>query len=113
MFLTGDLLYLLVRCNGEVRYIHVQLDLEMLSCVRESIVGDEGGVYRDVQGEPTLLAAYLALIFLQRNVPAQAIRRELGMSDMAMNRLLAVWREAAGVSDRDSRSQRIRMLPFD
>ncbi|SAK74258.1 hypothetical protein AWB82_04638 [Caballeronia glebae] len=112
MLLTGDMLYLLARRSGEVSYLHVPLDLKLLESVRESAVRDEGGIYRDSRGEPTPLATYLALFFLQRNVPLQAIRRELDMSEATINRLLDV-RHLAGGIDLDSRLPLTRRPTFE
>ncbi|WP_244206912.1 hypothetical protein [Caballeronia pedi] len=109
----GDLLYLLIRSDGEVRYLHVPLDMEMLRSVRESSAHKEDGVYRDSRGEPTQLATYLALVFLERAVSVPAIQRELGMSDMTINWLLDVWQCATGVIDRDNLLQLIRLLTFE
>ncbi|WP_061150627.1 hypothetical protein [Caballeronia arvi] len=114
VFMTGDLLYLLVCSSGEVRYLHVPLDMEMLRSVRESTVRKEnGGLYRDIRGEPTLLATYLALFFLDRDVSVPAIRRELGLSDMTMNWLLDVRQYADGVIERSELLKLIRLLTFE
>lgn len=112
MLLTGDMLYLLVRRSGEVSYLHVPLAPSLLESVRESAVRDEGGVYRDSKGEPTPLAMYLALFFLQRNVPLQAIRHELDMSEATMNGLLDV-RHFTGGIDRDRRLPLTRRPTFE
>ncbi|EKS67566.1 MULTISPECIES: hypothetical protein [Caballeronia] len=113
MLLTGDVLYLLARCSGEVSYLRVPLDLELLNNVRKSTMRKGDGVYRNSRGEPTLLATYLAFVFLQRDVPIQAIRRELGLSEAMMNLLLVVWHFAVGVIDCGSRLQLIPPLPFE
>jgi hypothetical protein len=112
-FMTGDLLYLLVSSSGEVRYLHVPLDMEMLRSVRESMVRKEDSVYRDIKGEPTLLGTYLALFFLDRDVPVPAIRRELGLSEITMNWLLDVRQYAEGVIERGELLKLIRLLTFE
>ena len=111
--LTGDLLYLLVRSGGEVRYVHVPLDAAILGSIRASGVNAEQGIYRAVNGEPTFLAFYLALVFLDRDVCAEAIRRELGMSVKAMSRVLELWQCTAGLLNRSNLLQLIRLLTFE
>jgi len=111
--MLGDLLYMLIRSNGEISYVHVPLDMEILRRLRESRRGREQGMYRTNSGEPTRLAMYLALVFLDRNVPASAIRRELGVSEAVMNWLLGVWQCVSGVVDRNNRLELIRLLASD
>jgi len=113
VFMLGDLLYMLIRSNGEISYVHVPLDMEILRRLRESRRGREQGMYRTNSGEPTRLAMYLALVFLDRNVPASAIRRELGVSEAVMNWLLGVWQCVSGVVDRNNRLELIRLLASD
>ncbi|MCE4541507.1 hypothetical protein [Caballeronia sp. PC1] len=107
---TGDLLYFLI---PETRYVHVRLDMEMLGHVRESTARKGDGLYRDARGKPTLLATYLALVFLEREVPVSAIARELGLSEMTMNWLRDVWHHADGVIDRGELLRLIRLLTFE
>lgn len=111
--LEGDMLYLLIRSTGEVQYLYVPLDIEMLRRLRESNARKEDGVYLDSRGEPTQLAMYLALVFLERDVSASAIQRELGMSDITMRWLLDVWQCATGVIDPHDLLQLIRLLTFE
>jgi hypothetical protein len=111
--MLGDLLYMLIRSDGEVSYLHVPVDMEMLSRIRESSEGAAHGIYRNINGEPTQLAIYLALVFLEHDVSASTIRHELGMSEAAMKWLLGVWQCVAGVIDRNDRLELIRLLAFD
>ncbi|KAK47435.1 hypothetical protein BG58_04395 [Caballeronia jiangsuensis] len=113
VFMLGDLLYMLIRSNGEISYVHVPLDMEILRRLRESRRGREQGMYRTISGEPTRLAMYLALVFLDRDVPASAISRELGVSEAVMNWLLGVWQCVSGVVDRNNRLELIRLLASD
>jgi len=113
VLILGDLLYMLMRSDGEVSYVHVPLDMEMIMSIRESSECKGGGLYRDIRGEPTQLATYLALVFLDRNVLASAIRRELGMAEATMNWLLEVWQGVAGIIDRNKRLRLIRLLAAD
>jgi hypothetical protein len=113
VFMLGDLLYMLIRSDGEVSYLHVPVDMEMLSRIRESSEGAAHGIYRNINGEPTQLAVYLALVFLEHDVSASTIRHELGMSEAAMKWLLGVWQCIAGVIDRNNRLELIRLLAFD
>ncbi|SAL02857.1 hypothetical protein AWB77_06648 [Caballeronia fortuita] len=113
MLLTGDLLYLLWRGSGEVRYLHVPLDLEMIESVRKSTRGNAGGVYRNCRGEPTPLALYLASVFLRQNVPIDAIRQELGLTEATMNRLLDVRHFADDVTDHERSPQLLKLSTFE
>ncbi|WP_045452069.1 hypothetical protein [Caballeronia cordobensis] len=107
---TGDLLYFLI---PETRYVHVRLDMDMLGHVRASTARKGDGLYRDARGKPTLLATYLALIFLEREVPVSAIRRELGLSEMTMNWLRDIRHHADGVIDCRELLRLIRLLTFE
>jgi hypothetical protein len=111
--ITGDLLYLLIRSSGEVRYVHVPLDFQMLDSIRASAEWSEDGMYRGMFGEPTLLAIYLALVFLDRNVSAAAIARELGFSDSTMNWLLGLWQHVDGVMNPGALLRLMRLLRFE
>ena len=111
--ITGDLLFLLIRSSGGVNYLHIPLDFQMLESIRESAVWSEDGMYRGIFGEPTLLAIYLALVFLDRDVSVAAIRRELGLSESTMNWLLAVWQHMDGVMDPAALVRLIRLLSFE
>ncbi|WP_250513327.1 hypothetical protein [Caballeronia sp. INDeC2] len=110
VLLTGDLLYMLLRSDGKVSYVYVPLELETVMSISKSSECNKYGVYRDIRGEPTQLAMYLALVFLDRNVPASAIRRELGMAEARMDWLLGVWHCVSGIIDRNNRLEMIRLL---
>ncbi|WP_235012146.1 hypothetical protein [Caballeronia catudaia] len=111
--ITGDLLYLLIRSSGEMNFLRIPLDFQMLDSIRESAEWSEDGMYRGMFGEPTLLAIYLALVFLDHNVPVAAIQHELRMSDTTMKWLLAVRQCTEGVMDPGGILRLIRLLRFD
>ncbi|SPB17032.1 hypothetical protein NOV72_04233 [Caballeronia novacaledonica] len=113
VLMVGDLLYMLIRSNGEVSYVYVPLDFHLLRSVQDSGTREEDGLYRDIRGEPTPLATYLVLVFLDRKVPVSAIRRELGIDEVTMKRLLEVWKGVDGGIDRKHMLRLLRLLAFD
>ncbi|WP_143750101.1 hypothetical protein [Caballeronia ptereochthonis] len=85
--LLGYVLYLLVRADGRVQFLHVPLDQRLLESIRESYRKGRLTPYRYANGRLTPFGRHLASFFFSCDVPATAIAYELGVSQQALIRL--------------------------
>lgn len=109
---SGDVLYKLLRANGDCRFVRVPLDRALIASIRARDPKGEFSLYRDRGGRVTPVARFVALFCLEQGVPIRAISCQIGVSESAVHRWRRDRRRAASIQGNGDVLILLRALAF-